>query len=57
MDLQNVPPLKMTKEMKERLQNMIKENYEESKESFREVVEKMRKAGYSDAEINKILLM
>lgn len=57
MDLQNVPPLKMSKEIKEHLQNMIKENYEESKDSFKEVVEKMRKEGYSDAEINKILLI
>ena len=57
MDLQNVPPLKMSKEIKERLQKMLKDNYEESKTSFKEVVEKMRKAGYSDAEINKILLM
>jgi hypothetical protein len=57
MDLQNVSPITMSKETKKRLQKMLRENYEESKVSQTEWVEKMRKAGYSDNDINMIMLM
>ena len=55
MDLENVPDIKITEKKREEMRNELRKSLEEYDEYFDSWVSKMRKAGYSNKQIDASL--
>ena len=55
MDLENVPDISLSKEKQSALQSQLRAIFEDSNRSHDEWVAKMRKAGYSEKQIDNML--
>lgn len=55
MDLENVPDINLSEEKKKKIQDIVRKSYKEGVEFHKKWVIKMRKAGYSDKEIENML--